>query len=330
MKVTVSVLAYNHESYIAQAIESVLMQKTDFDYEILIGEDGSSDRTRSIVLDYEKRFPDKVRVLLNDREEVIYVDGKPTGRWNFINNMSNSKGEFVALLDGDDYWISPYKLQKQVDFLEANPQCALCFHSIQMVWADKSRNPSLVEPNIKKKYYSIEDLLLDNFIYTVSVMFRNKLFGSLPEWFKSVGLADWSLHLLNAQHGKIGYLDSAMGAYRIHSGGTWQVRESVNRIECSIQSLQCFNLHSGKKYDGVIRGAIHRYSCTLALRYAKAGDERQARNHLKACVNNKQDNIYVSRLELLYIRLCVAMPWLEKYTFEPLKRLKLFVARFMA
>jgi glycosyltransferase involved in cell wall biosynthesis len=102
--ISVNIVTYNHEPYIAQAIEGALMQKTNFPYEVLIGEDDSSDGTREICKEYAAKHPDKIRLFLNDRKNVIYINGQPTGRWNFINLLKNTKGKYVAFCEGDDYW----------------------------------------------------------------------------------------------------------------------------------------------------------------------------------------------------------------------------------
>ncbi|MCD4674136.1 MAG: glycosyltransferase, partial [Anaerolineaceae bacterium] len=130
--VSVNIVTYNHEPYIAQAIEGALMQKTNFPYEVLIGEDDSSDGTREICKEYAAKYPDKIRLFLNDRRNVIYVNEQPTGRWNFINLLKNSKGKYISFCEGDDYWHHPKKLQMQVDYLETHPECGLV-HS-DVVW----------------------------------------------------------------------------------------------------------------------------------------------------------------------------------------------------
>ena len=124
---------YNHEKFISQAIDSVLMQKADFDYELLIGEDDSEDQTRDIVKNFAGKYPDKIRLFLNDRKNVIYINGRPTGRWNFINLLKHARGEYVALLDGDDYWTDPLKLQKQIAFLENHLDYFLCIHPCEFL-----------------------------------------------------------------------------------------------------------------------------------------------------------------------------------------------------
>lgn len=113
-------ITYNHERYIAKAIDSILTQNVSFDYEIVIGEDASTDKTRNIILNYKKTLPDKFRLLLHDDN----IGMMP----NFVQALNSSKGKYIALLEGDDYWTDPLKLQKQVDFLDANPEYSLCSH----------------------------------------------------------------------------------------------------------------------------------------------------------------------------------------------------------
>jgi len=238
MKVSVSLITYNHAAFIAQAIESVLMQQTSFDFELLIGEDDSRDGTRQIVLDYQRRFPGRIRLLLNDRKNVVYVNGKPTGLWNFANNIRHSRGEYIALLEGDDYWISPHKLQKQIEFLDNNRDCALCFHNVRIL---DEANPARQELHYTipgPDRYDLEDLLRGNFMHTCSVMYRSRLFDDFPSWFFKCPLGDWPLHVLNAQHGRIGYLDEVMGVYRKHAQGAWSAQTQVQVLAGSIQTAR--------------------------------------------------------------------------------------------
>jgi len=239
VKVTVSLITYNHAPFIAQAIESVLMQQTSFDFELLIGEDDSSDGTRQIVTGYQAKYPARIRLFLNDRKNVICVNGKPTGLWNFANNIRNSHGEYIALLDGDDYWASPLKLQKQVDFLEHNRDCALCFHNVRILDEADPGCQELHHPNPMRAKYDIEDVLRGNFLHTCSVVFRSRLLKDLPSWFFKCPMGDWPLHVLNAQHGRIGYLDEVMAVYRKHGQGVWS---SQSRLQILAESIQCADL----------------------------------------------------------------------------------------
>jgi len=275
-KVSVSIITYNHEPFIAQAIESVLMQETDFEYEILIGEDDSSDRTRQIVIDYQKRYPDKIRPFLNDRKNVIYINGRPTGRWNFVNNLKHARGQYVALLEGDDYWTSPAKLQKQVGFLDAHPECAICFHDAEKRYEGGTIKPKEITRPTYRPFYTVEDLLERNFIRTCTVMYHNGLFGEFPDWFYTTPMGDWPLHILNARHGKIGYIDQVMAVLRVHRGGTWSPRQAQERSREAIQALKIFQRNLDTRYTPQIERSIARWytrllwTLLLQKRYGKA------------------------------------------------------------
>jgi glycosyltransferase involved in cell wall biosynthesis len=125
MKVSVIVMIHNHEGFIEKALDSVLMQQTAFDYEILVSEDFSTDGTREIVLGYQRRFPEKFRLLLSEKN--IRSNAVVT------RCINAARAEYVALLDGDDYWTIPDKLQKQADFLDRHPECSMCFHNAQVI-----------------------------------------------------------------------------------------------------------------------------------------------------------------------------------------------------
>jgi glycosyltransferase involved in cell wall biosynthesis len=216
-RVSVIMLAYNHQKFIAQAIEGVLMQQTNFDFELVIGEDFSPDKTRQICLDYEAKFPDKVRVL--KREKNLGGGGQP----NFIDCYNNTKNsQYVALCEGDDYWTSPHKLQKQVDFLEKNADFAICFHNTEIVFFEENQESYRLNDNLSKDIFSLDDLVGEDevwFMATASVMYRRDAIGDLPEWFVKTKSGDIPLHILAARNGKIKYLDELMAAYRKHAGG---------------------------------------------------------------------------------------------------------------
>lgn len=281
MKASVSIITYNHAPFIAQAIESVLAQRTDFEFEVLIGEDDSSDDTREIVRGYQAKYPDRIRLFLNDRKNVVYVNGKPTGLWNFANNLRHTRGEYVALLDGDDYWTSPLKLQKQVDFLEQNRDCALCFHNVRLLDESEPTRLELHHAEPMRDRYELADLLKGNFMHTCSVVFRSGLFGDLPPWFFKCPLGDWPLHVLNAQHGRIGYLDQVMGVYRRHAQGAWSPQTQVQNLAQSIQAagwIRTGLTDPQKKHldDGVARW----YQDAIAL--CRSADDRKGAGRFAA------------------------------------------------
>src|SRR5215208_3554649 len=127
--VSVSVITYNHERFIVQALESILIQKVNFKYEVIIGDDCSTDNTRKILEEYAVKYPDRIKLILHEKKG----EGIP-GKLNFISTIEAARGKYIALLDGDDFWTDESKLQKQVDFLEKNPGYSICFHKASILY----------------------------------------------------------------------------------------------------------------------------------------------------------------------------------------------------
>lgn len=282
MKVSVLIITYNQEAFIAQAINSVLMQEVDFDYEIVIGEDASTDRTREIVLDFQRQYPDRIRVLLHnavdsDCDRALGIGGKT----NFINSLQACQGEYVALLDGDDYWTDVRKLQKQVDFLESHPDFAICCHNAMMFYEDGSKPPVNLLPPDHPEVSTIEDLLFANVIPTCSTVFRRGLFDELPGWFFSLKLGDWPIHIMNAQHGKIGYINEVMAAYRVHEGGVWSTWSPVSQGLELIKMLHHVDAYLGFKYKKTIRAAQANWYWEIAQECYKHDDRIQGLSYAK-------------------------------------------------
>lgn len=280
--VSVVMIAYDVEEYIAHALESVLMQEGDFTYEILVGEDCSTDRTREIVLRYAREHPDKVRPLLRERN----LGMNP----NFAATYLECTGRYVALLDADDFWISRRKLQKQIEFLEAHPDCTICFHNAAVIYDDGStaqhpfhmRRPRhRISAGVPKPISTLEDIAPGNFMQTCSVMYRGGTVRELPEWYLSVPTFDWPLHVLHAEHGDIGYIDEVLGTYRVHPGGFWSAAMSmydqIDDIEHMIRAYGTLKRYLPRRYGRAMRKALPYHFCEAATVSLKAGHPRKAR-----------------------------------------------------
>ncbi|TGE15550.1 glycosyltransferase [Hymenobacter elongatus] len=217
--VSVCCITYNHEAFLAQAIESVLMQDTDFVVELVIGEDCSPDLTRQIALDYQARYADRIRVLLPAAN--LGIMG------NLMATISACTGRYIAFMEGDDYWTDPQKLRRQVAIMEAQPECALCIHDAEAFTHDGSRPsylfstkyPELLPP--QEGRITQAQLVQGGWgIPSASMLFRRtSLALPLPEWFRQVFSGDYTLQLLSTLHGYIYYLPQVMSHYRLHTGG---------------------------------------------------------------------------------------------------------------
>lgn len=294
-KVSVSLLAYNHGSFIEQALDSILLQQVNFDYEIVIGEDCSQDDTREIVLSYQTKNPDKIRIFLSKKP---LNDGR-SGRLNFVRNLKACRGEYVALLDGDDYWTSPYKLQTQIDLLDSHPEYALCFHCVTKVDEEAGRQIDTFSPPWKKDFYTLEDLLVGNIVATCSTVFRNKLFGDFPNWFYSMPMGDWALHILNAQHGNIGYIDESMAVYRIHRKGMWTSRGNIRNYLDDAKAYQIFCDHLGKQYLKLLKSQMSMCYYKAGILYEQRQEKIQALSNLVRCLMAAPTSIPVSFRHLM-------------------------------
>ena len=218
-KVSVSIITYNHQDYIGRAIESVLDQRVDFEYEIIIGDDYSTDGTRAVLRDYQQRYPHLIQLILHPR----HPGGIP-GRLNNVTNLYACRGTYVALLDGDDYWIDHHKLQRQVDFLDQHPDYILTFHDVIWVSADQSfdehRHSShyeIIRADSDRSFVHADLLAYPSFIPTSSVVYRNGLIGEFPAWFWEIISADHALQLLLSRTGRVKYFSWAGSVYLKHS-----------------------------------------------------------------------------------------------------------------
>lgn len=242
MKVSVAMITYNHERFIAQALDSILMQRVDFTYEIVVGEDCSTDTTREILLGYQKKYPEKIRLLLPDKNLGMMV--------NFVATLSECRGDYIALLEGDDYWTSPDKLQKQVNLLDAHPECSACFHNVLTVHEGDSQKEYLFHKrSLAKRFFDLKDIVSSHFIPTCSTVFRARLYDAFPPWFLDMPMGDWPLHILNAEHGSYVYIDEVLAAYRIHGGGTWSSRSRLAVLESTVVVCQCIDNYFAGRFS---------------------------------------------------------------------------------
>jgi glycosyltransferase involved in cell wall biosynthesis len=268
MSVTTLITTYNHAEFIAAAIDSALMQRTTFEHRILISEDCSTDGTRDIVQEYAARFPDTIKLLLsaeNLRSNEVVARG-----------IRAAESDFIALLDGDDYWTAPDKLERQVAFLHANPACSMCFHNARV----DTGNPADARnwtPDSQPEITTLADILCGNYIATCSTMFRRDLVD-VPDWYASFfPITDWPLHVLHAERGSIGYINAVMGAYRHHPGGL----VSPNDDDKKHRDIAAFYLRLNecleRRLEPMLLAGMFRYFIEWAEEYQHRGDYERAK-----------------------------------------------------
>jgi len=240
--VSVCMITYNHEKFISEAIEGVLMQETTFPIELVIGEDCSTDNTAKIIEGYAGKYPNLIRARCNKSNMGMTP--------NIIQTLKECSGKYIALCEGDDYWTDPNKLQKQVDFLECNKDYAICFHNSKVL-----KNGEIVDnylKNIVNDTTTILDLARENYIYTALCLTRNYFSNGLPEFYQSCPAGDYLLWMLSAQNGKIKYIDEVMSVYRVHEGGIWSTKTTIEKIEASalVQKILMEN------FDGEVKNIL--------------------------------------------------------------------------
>lgn len=211
MKLSVWLICYNQENYIRQAVQSALDQKTNFNFEIVIGDDNSQDRTRDILRDLKKKYPKKIRLLLNKKNLGMVK--------NQVNVLNACKGKYIAMLEGDDYWLSGDKLQTQVDFLESNPEFSITSHNVML--KDEISGKFIGEwLGPKERDIDLRNLLrYGSGGATCSLVFLRKSLAPLPKWFANQPSSDWITQILCAKKGKMHYFSEAMAVYRRNTGG---------------------------------------------------------------------------------------------------------------
>lgn len=209
-KVSILCVTYNQEKYIEQALESFVNQVTDFEFEVLVDDDCSTDGTQEIIRRFETKYPNIIKPTYRSKNVGVYINGREI--------YFKAKGKYVCLCQGDDFFCDNHKLQLQANFLDKNPDYSICFHPTKIFYEDKSQADSIFPELRDPDSFTIELLLRRNFMGCNSVMYVRRDDFSLPE---NIAPDDYYIHLYNAQFGKIGFINQTMSCYRVHSEGVW-------------------------------------------------------------------------------------------------------------
>jgi glycosyltransferase involved in cell wall biosynthesis len=251
--VSVVMITYGHDQFISQAIEGVLMQKCDFDIELIIANDCSPDNTDLVVKKIIEEHP--------NRNWIKYVKHKTNLGMlpNFIWALEQTKGKYIALCEGDDYWTDPLKLQKQVDFLEVNPDFVMTTHRV-----DELKDNVILSAdwrwNLKKTNYILQDYLYQLFFHTSSVVYRNM---QLPRYInnKEILQGDIAVFSYILSFGRMHYFEDIMSVYRKHIGGvsnSFKHKDSLRNKDSKIFIYNQLNVVTNFRFNNFIK-------CNIAI-----------------------------------------------------------------
>jgi GT2 family glycosyltransferase len=276
LRLSVLLTTYQHERFIADALEGVVAQRLDGPWEVIVGDDASTDRNREIIRDYARRYPDLIHTHFPERN--LGHGGRPI----FAQMVERARGDHLAVLDGDDYWTDPRKLARQSAYLDAHPGCAMCFHDVVIHWEDGSAPDSRVTGRRTRRRSEMRHVLGSTSIGACSPLFRRTALAPLPEWYRDVIWGDWQLYVLAAQHGWIGYLPDAMAVYRIHEGsttwGSWTT--ALERAEQIARFHRELTGRLDTRFDAALARARAKALFLLAREHAAVGDRGAARRAL--------------------------------------------------
>ena len=287
--VSVRCTTFNHEKYIRQALDSFLMQQTDFPFEIVVHDDASTDGTQEILKEYAQKNPEKIRLILQTENQ--YSQGRgPSG---FLHPQL--RGRYVAFCEGDDYWTDPEKLQLQVDYLESHPECSLCAHqAIRVNEAGDYVRPYCDDPNQEDYDMDFEAVLhnLSRFP-TASMLFRTAFFREKKDSLDRFWNFDYLNKLLLAGSGRVRVLARPMAAYRMASQGSWTERmqkdnrKYIQHLQNAARTYEAVNEYFEGRYQDLMEPEIRRrwaqvYECSGNLPALKQPEMRPYYDKLSA------------------------------------------------
>ncbi len=297
--VSVFCMTYNQENTVAQAIEGVLRQETDFAVELIVHDDASTDQTAAIIRDYMARYPQRVRAIFQTQNQY-----KNANLWQrFL--LPASHGAYIAICEGDDYWTDPEKLRRQVAHMRTHPDCALCFHAVDQLCADGAVTPFRplkatgdVSPHMLVRRGGL-------FCPTASLLFRRDVMMTWPTFRQNADVYDYPAQLLAATMGAVHYIDRVMATYRLGIGHSWTAQQACDvdlaHIENETRWLRQFDAYTAGRFQQDVR-------FRLALLWLAAYRKNQSapiKNRLKGyiCQLSGKDKRVLQGLFWLF-RLC--------------------------
>lgn len=292
IKVSVIIVTYNQEKYIDEAIRSVVLQNFNYPYEIIVGDDCSTDKTIERCLKWQEKYPTLIKIIRRDKNIGI--------QRNYMDTYNHCQGEYIAICEGDDFWCSKHKLQRQVEYMDTHKNCNICFHRVINYYITNN-SKSLSNGKGTKIDSDINDLAKSNYITNLSVMYRRNVVNKLPEWLTEIASPDYVIHMLHASTGYIHYINTPMAVYRQHINGIWGSNIKEKQLLISINSRKYLIEHFSQDKT-ISQNLINTYTTialTLLLHYKKIGKNNKAKNLTNDILKyNSHWDIYTLEMEL--------------------------------
>jgi len=255
-RLTVLLITYDHAEYVRRSVESILRQRIDEAFDIVVADDGSTDDTVSILRGYAQQNPQIRFTFLDDSNNVGITR-------NYQRAFAACRSEYVAVMEGDDYWTSPYKLARQRDFLEVHWECDMCGVNYFVFDDDECRFTPRVRPASGYTVFDVRDLIADNVVSNFSTcMYRGTALASLPPEVFDLCSYDWIINICIGRGCLTGFLREPMSVYRIHAGGAWSRLSRTEKLKSQLALLP--------DYDALTGGVFHAEFRTLADRLQRA------------------------------------------------------------
>lgn len=263
--VSICCITYNHEKYIEKTLDGFLMQEVDFPYEVLIHDDASTDNTQRIIQEYQVKYPNIIK-------PIFQVDNQYSKniKINFTYNFPRAKGKYIAMCEGDDYWIDKFKLQKQVEYMESNPGCSLTTHAATII-SEFGEVKKTIVPSFSNRIFTIEEIINGGggLFPTNSMIFRSEFVKELPQFMYEVPVGDYPLTIHLASKGDVYFINDKMSVYTYMGENSWSMRMSrdtslaVEYYRKSIDMMLKIDSHLLYEYTNLIKMRIIKYEFSI-------------------------------------------------------------------
>ena len=275
--VSIKCLVYNHEAYLRQCLDGIVMQQTDFPFEAIVHDDASTDGSAAIIREYAEKYPDIIKPIYEPENQYSKKGGSIS---RIINDAIHPDAKYIALCEGDDYWTDPKKLQRQADFLESHPDYTMCCNRTKLY--SETQHIFIGENYC---YTQSQDILVKDiinrtglFISTCSILYRRGVKDDWPDYCQQCAVGDYPLQIMCAMKGKTYYFNEIMSAYRVDNPDSWMggqkwnsiSNENLKRIQSMVVMFEGFAKEL-PRYASILHNKIAQYiNCSYSLTFSSA------------------------------------------------------------